>query len=93
MSKKNMDDSKVLHLLLAEYGFKYMIPLEDLAEPILGLSKNTAKRKAKSFALPFPAVKLNSSQKAPYMVNVYDLALFIEKRCSRARIEWNSVKS
>jgi hypothetical protein len=70
-----------------------MIPLEDLAFKVLGMSVNTAKRKAKSNELPFAAVKLNDSQKAPYLVSIQDLAQYIEDKCNCARIEWKKAHS
>jgi hypothetical protein len=85
--------SSIIYLLMAEYGSGTMIPLEQLALKVLGLSVNTAKRKAKACNLPFPTVKLNDSQKAPYLVNIQDLASYIEDRCSNARIEWGKANS
>ncbi|WP_245732142.1 pyocin activator PrtN family protein [Thalassotalea agarivorans] len=87
----NPSSSIVMCLLMAEFGVRQLIPLEELAQPVLGLSKNSAKRKAKKYELPFPVVKLNGSQKAPYLVSINDLAEYIESRCSTARIEWNEV--
>jgi IS5 family transposase len=77
---------------MAEYGSSIMNPLEDLAFKVLGMSVNTAKRKARSNELPFAAVKLNNSQKAPYLVHIHDLAAYIEQQCSSARIEWGKAQ-
>ncbi|SET78188.1 pyocin activator PrtN family protein [Thalassotalea agarivorans] len=84
--------STILYLLMAEFGSRMMIPLEELAQSVLGLSINVAKRRAKSCELPFPTVKLNDSQKAPYLVSINDLANYIEGRCNTARIEWNKLQ-
>ncbi|GEK08326.1 pyocin activator PrtN family protein [Pseudoalteromonas peptidolytica] len=89
---RNATQTQTVYLLMAEYGAKIMIPLEDLALKVLGMSVNTAKRKAKSNELPFPAVKLNDSQKAPYLVHIQDLAAYIENQCSSARIEWGKAQ-
>jgi hypothetical protein len=78
---------------MAEFGSGTMIPLESLAFKVLGLSVNTAKRKAKACNLPFPTVKLHDSQKAPYLVHIHDLANYIEDRCNTVRIEWGHVNS
>ena len=47
-NQKNASTSSTMYLLMAEYGARIMIPLEDLAFKVLGMSVNTAKRKAKS---------------------------------------------
>lgn len=91
-NQKNAAQTQTMYLLMAEYGAKIMIPLEDLAFKVLGMSVNTAKRKAKSNELPFAAVKLNDSQKAPYLVHIQDLAAYIEDQCSTARIEWGKAQ-
>lgn len=85
--------SITMHLLMAEFGPRMMIPLDELASSVLGISVNTAKRRARSCELPFPTVKLNDSQKAPYLVHIHDLATYIEKKCSSARIEWGKAHS
>ncbi len=92
-NQKNASTSSTMYLLMAEYGARIMIPLEDLAFKVLGMSVNTAKRKAKSNELPFAVVKLNDSQKAPYLVNIQDLASYIEDQCNSARIEWGKAQS
>ena len=82
-----------MYLLMAEFGSRLMIPLDELSQSVLGMSVNTAKRRAKSCELPFPAVKLNNSQKAPYLVSIQDLAQYIEDKCNCARIEWKKAHS
>lgn len=54
-----------MYLLMTEFGSRMMILLEKLAQSVLGMSVNTAKRRAKSCELPFLVVKLDDSQKAP----------------------------
>lgn len=93
MTNQKIATSITTHILMAEFGSRLMIPLEELAQSVLGMSVNTAKRRAKNFELPFPTVKLNDSQKAPYLVNIQDLAKYIEEKCSCARIEWGKVRS
>jgi hypothetical protein len=93
MANQKNASTSTMYILMAEYGARIMIPLEDLAFKVLGMSVNTAKRKAKSNELPFATVKLNDSQKAPYLVNIQDLASYIEDQCSSARIEWRKAQS
>jgi hypothetical protein len=91
MTNQKNGTSPTMYLLMAEFGSRMMIPLEELAKSVLGMSINTAKRRAKSCELPFPTVKLNESQKAPYLVSIQDLANYIEDRCTSARIEWTKI--
>lgn len=87
-NQQKIAQSQTVFLLMSEYGARVLIPLEDLAYNVLGLSVNTAKRRAKSNELPFATVKLNNSQKAPYLVHIQYLASYIENKCTAARIEW-----
>lgn len=93
MTNQKNGTSSTMYLLMAEFGSRMMIPLEELAQSVLGMSVNTAKRRAKSCELPFPVVKLNDSQKAPYLVNIQDLATYVENRCTAARVEWGNAHS
>ena len=74
-------------MLLMKYESP-IIPLERICESYFGCSKNTAKQKAKSGTLPVPAFRLGSSQKLPWMINVQDLAQFIEQSRNEAKSEW-----
>ena len=93
MTNQSNGTSSTMYLLMAEFGSRMMIPLEELAQSVLGMSVNTAKRRAKSCELPFPVVKLNDSQKAPYLVNIQDLATYVENRCTAASVEWGNAHS
>ena len=53
------------------------VPLTTIAEYYLGLDPETAKRRAAKNEIPFPIFKVAKSQKAPWLVNVYDLAKFL----------------
>jgi hypothetical protein len=87
MDDKNAS-TQVLFLLMAEYGGRVLLPLEEVCEKIFGMSIKTANRKANANELPLAAVRFSNSQKAPFMISIQDLAIFIEDQCSEARIEW-----
>ena len=70
-----------------------IIPLEKVSEEYFGCNKNTAKQRAKSGTLPIPAFRLGKSQKLPWMINIQDLAHFIEKSSNEAKKEWVGVIS
>jgi hypothetical protein len=88
MMKSSTVPSQTMHLLMMEYGGRALIPLDELAEKLLGLSIDTAKRRAGLCDLPFAAVRYGNSQKSPYLVHLQDLANYIESICSVARNEW-----
>ncbi len=90
MNKKQTSSTNpiTLNLLTATYGTNPLIPIELIAEQILGLSIATAKRKASNFELPFPTIRLTNSQKSPYVVHIQDLANFIDKITAEAKCNW-----
>ena len=88
MKKNNNVLSVTHHIVMAEFGYRVLIPLEELSGAYLGLSVNTAKRKAKSNLLPFPVLKLDDSQKSPYYVHISDLVKFIDEKAKQSRLLW-----
>jgi len=64
------------------------IPLEEICELYLSLSKATAKQRAKAGTLPVPAFRLGESQKAPWLIHAQDLASFIDQKRAEAKREW-----
>ncbi|MGI2169645.1 pyocin activator PrtN family protein [Shewanella sp. MF05960] len=76
------------HLLLSQFSNRLLIPIDELAEQYLGISVNTAKRKAKSNELPFPCFKMGMNQKSPYVVHLSELVKYIDIRTNEARALW-----
>ena len=74
-------------LLLMKYETP-IIPLEKICDDYFGCSKGTAKNKAKASTLPVPVFRLSPSQKAPWMVHIKDLAIYIEQKREEAQKEW-----
>ena len=91
MTKASSVPTQTMHLLMMEFGGRALIPLDEIAESILGLRINTAKRSAGTCELPFAAVRLGHSQKSPYAVHLQDLANYIETICDIARSEWKKI--
>jgi hypothetical protein len=75
-------------LLLAQYDTA-QIPLERCCD-LFGLSPEQAARNATRQALPVPAYK--GKGKAPWLVDVRDLAAWLDERRSEARKEWEGVR-
>jgi hypothetical protein len=72
-------------LLMAEHG-KAILPLEDVALRYLGLNDRVAKARAGRGELPFPAFQ-PGSQKGPWLVNIADLAAWLDAERDRAATE------
>lgn len=68
--------------LMAEHG-KAILPLEDVAARYLGLNDRVARAKANRGELPFPAFQ-PGSQKGPWLVNIADLAAWLDAERDRA---------
>ncbi|NCC29986.1 MAG: pyocin activator protein PrtN [Gammaproteobacteria bacterium] len=69
-------------LLLAEYNTSD-IPLAVVAAKYLGLNERVAAGKASRGELPFPAYR-PGSQKSPWLVNVADLAAWLDSERAKA---------
>ncbi|MBE0369238.1 pyocin activator PrtN family protein [Pseudoalteromonas aurantia] len=67
------------------------VQLREISQEFFGISPKTAQQKAKTAQLPVPAFKLIESERSPTLVNVSDLAEWIEKRSKEARTEWQQV--
>lgn len=64
------------------------IRLDLIAEDYFGLSVKTANDRALTNKLPIPAFRLGTSQKAPWMVSVTDLAAHIDNAKQSAAELW-----
>lgn len=72
-------------LLMAEHG-EADIKLESISEKYFGLAPEQAKRKASSGKLPVTAYRAASSQKAPWLVRVSDLADYLDQCRAEAEL-------
>lgn len=78
-------------LLLLRYR-RPAIPLEQAVQDWLPhLSIEVAKRRANVQTLPFPAFRADTSQKSPWLVNLADLAAWLEKSQNQASKDWQKV--
>ena len=63
-----------------------VVPLENVVEDYLShMSLEIAKRKAVKQELPFPVIRLGEKQKASWMVNLHDLAVYIDQQTALAQ--------
>ena len=60
------------------------VPLDKICEEYLGVSKGTAKLRAKSGTLEIPAFRMGKSQKLPWQVHIADLAQIIDESRANA---------
>jgi hypothetical protein len=77
-----------MFLLTYEYG-STTVPLARCAE-LFGYSPDEAAKRAARAALPVPAFRCGS-QKSPWLVNVEDLADYLETQRLQALQEWKKV--
>ena len=77
-----------MFLMAYEYG-STTVPLNRCAE-LFGYSPDEAAKRAARAALPVPALRCGS-QKSPWLVNVEDLADYIESQRRQALQEWQKV--
>ncbi len=77
-----------MFLIACEYG-STTIPLSRCAE-LFGYSPDEAAKRAARAALPVPAFRCGS-QKSPWLINVEDLADYLENQRRQALQEWRKV--
>jgi len=68
------------------------IPLKDICEQYLGINENIAKRKALKQQLPFPVYRA-PGQKSTWLVNIADLAKFIDDERAKAIKDWTAMNA
>ena len=70
--------SQTIKLLMMEYDFRALIPLEEINEKLFQYERTTMIKMAKAHKFPFPCRRMGS-QKSPYMVKIEDLAKYIDQ--------------
>lgn len=69
-----------------------VVPLENVVADYLShMSLEIAKRKAVKQELPFPVIRMGEKQKASWMVNVSDLAVYIDQQTSLAQHDYKAM--
>ncbi len=71
-------------LLMAQFN-KAVIPITDICDEYFGLSASVAIRYAKSGKLPIPAFRAGQSNKSTWMINVTDLAEYLDQLRDQAK--------
>ena len=68
------------------------VELKVICDEFFGYTPKTAEQKAKAQALPIPTFKLRDSERSPSLVNVADLATYVEQRYRESKSEWNVIQ-
>lgn len=76
--------------LLAEFGSAH-IPVTEIGAKYFGYEADKAKRKAAKGKYPFPVFR-SGGQKSIWMVDIADLAAYLDKVKEKARAEFNAAK-
>ncbi|MCS6114494.1 MULTISPECIES: pyocin activator PrtN family protein [Shewanella] len=66
-------------LLMAQFN-KVIVPLDQISKEYFALEPRTAQNYAKAGRLPVPAFRGGEGNKAPWLVNVNDLAAYLDKQ-------------
>lgn len=80
--------SQTLWMLMAQFNGRATVRLDEISIDYFALSPAKAAVQAKSCTLPVPAFRMQSSQKAPWLVHLSDLALHIDN-CRAAAAKEN----
>lgn len=76
-------------LLLAQYGGKAVIPIEDVCRDFFShLTSDKFARKAAAGEIPIPIIRIEASQKAAKGVHLNDLADYIDRQRAAALKEY-----
>lgn len=83
------DEHSTLSVLIKGFNYEKVVRLEEVCDKYFGLNYCSAKKKASKHALPIPTFKLGDSQKSPYLVNLEDLASYIDSVTAKANQKWH----
>ncbi|MFT5788039.1 pyocin activator PrtN family protein [Shewanella sp. GutDb-MelDb] len=68
------------------------VELKVISEEFFGYTPKTAEQKAKAQDLPIPTFKLRDSERSPSLVNVADLATYVEQRYRESKSDWDIIQ-
>ena len=69
-----------------------VVPLDVVVKDFLPhLNIETAKKRAALQNLPFPTFKAEDSNKAPYMVNIADVAIWLNQKSQNSQQDWKNM--
>lgn len=68
-----------------------VVQLKDISIEFFGVQPKTAEQQAKAGAFPLPTFKARDSERSPTLVNISDLAEYLEKRYEAGRSQWQQV--
>jgi hypothetical protein len=79
-------------LLMAHYGGRAVIPIEDVARDYFGhLTPDKLARKLAAGDIPLPVIRIENSQKAAKGVHLIDLADYIDRQRAAAVKEFQQL--
>ena len=85
MSDQDAHSAPTLFLLMAQYGGRTVVPLDQVCRDFFGhLTVEKLLRKALRGDIALPIVRIETSQKAKRGVHLVDLAAYIDKRRAAA---------
>lgn len=92
LRKAGKTDMNTRFLLMAQYGAKAIIPIEDVARDYFSVTADKLARKIASGEIRIPLVRMDAgSQKAAKGVHIEDLAEWIDARRDAAKKELRQI--
>jgi hypothetical protein len=74
-----------LFFLMGQYGFRAVIPIEDVARDYFELTEAKFVEKIRKGEIRLPLVRMEESQKAAKGISVIDLANYLDSQINAAR--------
>lgn len=91
--KNPSNDIDITTMLFLQYK-KPVVSLDTIISDYLPhLNEKTARKKASSCNLPFPAFKIDKSSQGKYFVNLSDFAVYLEQEREQAHQDWQAMQS
>lgn len=78
-------------LLMMRYRSPIVTLEEILKDYFPHLTLASANKRAAKQAFPFPVFKAESSNKAPYLVNLTDFAYYLNEESQKSKVDWNNM--
>lgn len=88
-----MGDIDIATMLFLRYKSPVVALSTIIQDYLPHLNETTAKRYASKCELPFPAFRTDNSNRAVYLVNVADVAVWLENEREQARQDWQAMNA
>lgn len=88
---KTSSNFNISSILVLSYGSPVVTLEQILKDFFPHLTIASANKRAARQSLPFPVFKAEVSQKAPYLVNLFDFARYLEEESHKSKLDWQNM--